>query len=414
MKTIGVRIALLLALALFVISASVTPVAAQAAGNEVVSVVGTQWTYDVPGDSLTNGTVTGWRAWDTRLINVPDGTVQPVIDATLSLASTLEFDWVEPEPGTGPPTYQWPLGDVLPGSTVGAKVGFSSPEPFPVDFEPGFDASRSVNEDEFSAPGTHIQTLTIKVTPREERERGYIDVLVYADGNPLVNPEITDFNGPGDQLMADAHVLLIRVYDLGLGDEYTWDVTIEVTPKVPEVEFMPFVRITLASEEPWNAGSSGSSFSHAESEEGTWTWSADGNYTWYWVESLSKSVQFPWYSTPNVEIDIRPLRSKNIILLSRYGRIIVAILSREDFDATSEVDRSSLTFGRTGDEESLARCSRLGVDVNHDGLKDLVCVFKTRLTGFQAGDTVGILKGKTVDGMPIEGRDSVTVVKLRR
>ena len=33
--------------------------------------------------------------------------------------------------------------------------------------------------------------------------------------------------------------------------------------------------------------------------------------------------------------------------------------------------------------------------VNGDGLLDLVCHFQTRSTGFQSGDTLGILIGKT-------------------
>lgn len=48
-------------------------------------------------------------------------------------------------------------------------------------------------------------------------------------------------------------------------------------------------------------------------------------------------------------------------------------------------------------------------DVNNDGLDDLVCHFDTRATGFQVGDTEGILKGLTVTGMPIEGSDSVRI-----
>lgn len=88
----------------------------------------------------------------------------------------------------------------------------------------------------------------------------------------------------------------------------------------------------------------------------------------------------------------------------------MAILSTEDFDAPEEVDRDSLTFGRTGDEESLAFCSPSPEDVNGDGFEDLVCHFYSEMTGFQAGDTEGVLKGRTVDGLAIEGRDTVNIV----
>jgi hypothetical protein len=69
-----------------------------------------------------------------------------------------------------------------------------------------------------------------------------------------------------------------------------------------------------------------------------------------------------------------------------------------------------LTFGRTGDEGSLAFCGEIAEDVNSDGRLDLVCHFTIRQAGFQSGDTEGILKGQTVAGTSIEGRDAVRVV----
>ena len=88
----------------------------------------------------------------------------------------------------------------------------------------------------------------------------------------------------------------------------------------------------------------------------------------------------------------------------------VAILSSASFDAHAELDVKSLTFGRTGDEKSLAFCGRTPVDVNGDGLLDIVCHFKTRATGFLRGDTQGVLKGKTLSDVSIKGTDSVRVV----
>ena len=70
----------------------------------------------------------------------------------------------------------------------------------------------------------------------------------------------------------------------------------------------------------------------------------------------------------------------------------------------SEIDKTSLTFGRTGAEASLAFCTASAENVNGDGLLDQVCHFFTELTGFQAGDTEGILKGQTVSGISILGR----------
>jgi hypothetical protein len=85
------------------------------------------------------------------------------------------------------------------------------------------------------------------------------------------------------------------------------------------------------------------------------------------------------------------------------GKIPVAILSSTNFDAQSQLEEASLTFGRTGAESSLASCNAAPEDVNGDGLPDLVCEFYNQVAGFQPGDTQGILKGKTMSGTSIVG-----------
>ena len=120
---------------------------------------------------------------------------------------------------------------------------------------------------------------------------------------------------------------------------------------------------------------------------------------------VSKPVSKP------VSIDIKPGDHSNSINPKSKGKIPVAILSTKDFDAPNQIDLKSLTFGRTGDEKSLAFCH--AKHANRDGLRDLVCHFYTQQTGFQCGDTQGILKGKTKDGTPIEGSDSVRIVPCK-
>ena len=117
-----------------------------------------------------------------------------------------------------------------------------------------------------------------------------------------------------------------------------------------------------------------------------------------------------------VRIDIKPSSDPNSINTKSKGVVPVAILSTAGFSAPSLIDRESLTFGYSGDEESLQRrkngnpnCGE--EDVNGDGVLDVVCHFNTQDTGLQVGDTEGILKGETVDGVRIEGRDSVRIVK---
>lgn len=111
-----------------------------------------------------------------------------------------------------------------------------------------------------------------------------------------------------------------------------------------------------------------------------------------------------------IAIDIKPGGADNPINPNSQGKIPVAILSSPTVDARSQVYVNSLTFGRTGAESSLAFCDSEGEDVNGDGLPDLVCHFYTQETGFQAGDTHGVLKGLTGDGELIRGTDSVQIV----
>ncbi len=93
------------------------------------------------------------------------------------------------------------------------------------------------------------------------------------------------------------------------------------------------------------------------------------------------------------------------------GKIPVAILGSQDFNAL-EVDRSSLTFGSTGDERSLHRCNWHGKDVNGDGNVDLVCHFYTQRAKFKWTDEEGVLKGVTKDGEAFSGRAWLKAVPL--
>ena len=118
---------------------------------------------------------------------------------------------------------------------------------------------------------------------------------------------------------------------------------------------------------------------------------------------------FELVQTMTVTIDIKPGEGPAPINTKSKGTIPVAVLSGPTFDAVALVDQTSLTFGHTGNEKSLAFCSG-PQDVNGDGLLDLVCHFNTPLTQFQAGDTKGILKGKILGGNSLMGTDAVVIV----
>jgi len=113
---------------------------------------------------------------------------------------------------------------------------------------------------------------------------------------------------------------------------------------------------------------------------------------------------------PPMPIDIKPGGFPNTINSRSNGTIPVAILSTPTFNASARVDSTSLTFGRTGTEHSLAFCNSGGEDVNGDKLPDLVCHFNNSETDFTSGDTQGVLKGKTIDEIPFVGMDSVRII----
>ncbi len=110
-------------------------------------------------------------------------------------------------------------------------------------------------------------------------------------------------------------------------------------------------------------------------------------------------------------IDIAPGGPISSINPASKGTVPVAILSTSGFDAFIMVDTTSLSFGRTGDEQSLVFCNKGGEDVNGDGLLDLMCHFNTQSTGFILGDTKGYLKGKTVNGASFAGSDQIRIVQ---
>lgn len=123
--------------------------------------------------------------------------------------------------------------------------------------------------------------------------------------------------------------------------------------------------------------------------------------------------------TLNVSIDVEPRDNANVIDLKKDHRIEMVIFSSSAFDATTELDLDSLTFGVTGDEASLVTHPRKGLryrvrDVNGDGLQDLVLWSDTQAAGFAEGETQAVLRGRLLDGTIIEGVVAVSVTDTSR
>ncbi len=110
----------------------------------------------------------------------------------------------------------------------------------------------------------------------------------------------------------------------------------------------------------------------------------------------------------NIEIkpgsdELAPMNPKS------KGKVPVALLSDSTFNAL-DVDPATVTFGATGNENSLSKCDTSGTDVNGDGNLDLVCHFSNQDANFQYGDLEGIVRGKTRSGVAFEGHGLLKVV----
>lgn len=111
-----------------------------------------------------------------------------------------------------------------------------------------------------------------------------------------------------------------------------------------------------------------------------------------------------------VRIDIRPGVVRKRINPHSDGSVPVAILSEPYLNPVTDVDQNTLTFGRSGNEQSLKRCRKRNIDLNGDKIPDLVCRFSIEAAGFRDGDTRGILRFHTKDGHLLEGRDAIVTV----
>ena len=110
----------------------------------------------------------------------------------------------------------------------------------------------------------------------------------------------------------------------------------------------------------------------------------------------------------DIDIDIRPGDDTNMINPAGRGRIAVAILGSDMIDVLN-VDVATLAFGPAGG----APADNPGsdpVDVNDDGLTDLVSYYHTEESGIAFGDTQACVTGETRDAIPFEGCDEIGTV----
>ncbi|MCK5509273.1 MAG: right-handed parallel beta-helix repeat-containing protein [Desulfobacterales bacterium] len=104
-----------------------------------------------------------------------------------------------------------------------------------------------------------------------------------------------------------------------------------------------------------------------------------------------------------IKIDIKPGSYPNSICLKSKGKVPVAILTTDDFDAC-DVDPVSCEFAGAYPLRWKME------DVDNDGDHDMLFHFKTQELDLTKDSTEATLEGETYDGVQITGTDSVNIV----
>jgi len=121
---------------------------------------------------------------------------------------------------------------------------------------------------------------------------------------------------------------------------------------------------------------------------------------------LLYSIEYQFEPMP-ISIDIKPATFPNSINPQSKGKIPVAILTTDSFDATA-VDPTTVLFGATGSEAAPVQSATEDVDV--DGDIDSVLHFVTEDTGITCGNASASLTGALFSGVRILGSDSIETV----
>ncbi|HBR18548.1 MAG: hypothetical protein A3G39_10195 [Deltaproteobacteria bacterium RIFCSPLOWO2_12_FULL_43_16] len=112
-----------------------------------------------------------------------------------------------------------------------------------------------------------------------------------------------------------------------------------------------------------------------------------------------------------VQIDIKPGSFPNAIKLQDTGNIPVAIFSTAAFDART-IDIAGLELNGAGVRIVKGKGYQASYeDINGDGILDLLVHFDRGDVQLILGDSTATVTGKTIDGVIIQGTDSVKVIE---
>lgn len=112
-----------------------------------------------------------------------------------------------------------------------------------------------------------------------------------------------------------------------------------------------------------------------------------------------------------IVVDIHPDEHPNLIDLSSKGVVPVAVLSTEQFDATT-LDPATMTLAGASAATKKNGTFRFAVeDVNKDGRDDLMLFFRTQDLQLDSSSTCAWMFGWTKSSIPVIGKDVLEVVQ---
>lgn len=110
-----------------------------------------------------------------------------------------------------------------------------------------------------------------------------------------------------------------------------------------------------------------------------------------------------------VAIDIQSGRHENAVNLHSEAVLPVAILSDASFDATT-IDLATLRLaGAPVETAGSGKFMFHQQDVNQDGRTDLICDFRASQLSLPIGNSVAVLEGQTLSGVPFRGQVSIKI-----
>ena len=124
---------------------------------------------------------------------------------------------------------------------------------------------------------------------------------------------------------------------------------------------------------------------------------ANGAYTLR-IEGVSKTEL-----ALQINIDIKPNAKSITTHANSHGKIPVALLSSDEFNALA-ADQDSIRFGPPNGKGAKGKCNKNGAN--------LLCHFDKGDAGFAEDDTEGMVSG-TIGGKPFEGRGWLKVIPVR-